>query len=190
MDRKEFLRVGACACAAMILCGNSAAHQDPPQPEDEDKDTETEEVKRRRKFVGDWAEHLTLVLDETVDEKTRARIMEGCGRGCAERGYKEAAMQHAGDLDGLLAEMKAQWAEHADFDAQTGVVQLSARPAGACFCPLVEGRKQMPSRTFCLCSQGWMKEIFESVTKKKATVVLEKTILTGADRCAFKITLS
>ena len=77
-----------------------------------------------------------------------------------------------------------------DYDEKNGTIHLVGKKFKSCFCPLVKGRSTLKSGTFCMCSQGWMKEVFETVSGKKVNVELEKTILRGSDCCAFKMTLT
>lgn len=195
MDRKEFLRSGACACALLFLRSEGTARQDPPDPgQDESagmKDLAAEErEKAQQKFVTDWVEHLMVTLDKNLDKKSRTRILEACGRGCAGRSYESVIERHRDDLDGLLKLMKQQWAEVAEFDEDAGVIHLATVQHDGCPCPLVKGRAKLASQTYCLCSTGWMKEVFEGVTGATAEVELKETLLRGGKRCRFDISLT
>ncbi len=186
MDRKEFfkstLKTGTCACAVLLLGGKDITFAN-------QEDSEKKEDKSQ-KFISDWTENLMLIMDKNLDEKTKAKIMEESGRKCAESTFKNVALKYKDNVKGFLALMKQQWAEVADFNEGKGVIQLAGKKTKACFCPMVKGKSTLSTGTFCLCSRGWMKEIFETVSGKKANVKLEKTVLTGSDFCAFKITLT
>jgi predicted hydrocarbon binding protein len=58
-----------------------------------------------------------------------------------------------------------------------------------CYCPLVKGYDGKLSPTFCSCSRGWIKELFESVLKKPVEVKLEKSVKQGDEICRFRIHL-
>jgi predicted hydrocarbon binding protein len=186
MDRKEFfkstLKTGTCACAMLLLGGKGIAFAS-----QEDSEKKEDQI---QKFISDWTESLMLIMDKNLDEKTKAKIMEESGRKCAEKTYKKVALKYKGNIKGFLDLMKQQWAEVADFDEGKGVIRFAGKKTKACVCPMVKGKSTLSTGTFCLCSRGWMKEIFETVTGKKANVKLEKTVLTGSDHCAFKITLT
>ena len=186
MDRKEFfkstLKTGTCACAVLLLGGKDIAFAG--QDESEKKED------KNQKFISDWTENLMLIMDKNLDEKTKTKIMEESGRKCAESSYKNVALKYKGNVKSYLALMKQEWAEVADFDEGKGVIHVIGEKTKACFCPMVKGKSTLSTGTFCLCSRGLMKEIFETVSGKKANVKLEKTVLTGSDHCAFKITLT
>jgi predicted hydrocarbon binding protein len=186
MDRKEFFKStlkGTCVCTMLLLGGRhiaTAASNDDNAKKD-NKDQE---------FISGWTENLMQIMDQNLDEKTRVKIMEESGRKCAEKTYKKIALNYKGNVNGLLALMKQQWAESADFDKEKGLIRVVGKKAKACVCPMVKGSSTLSSGTFCLCSRGWVKEIFETVTGKKVDVKLEKTILRGGDQCVFNITLT
>jgi hypothetical protein len=61
-----------------------------------------------------------------------------------------------------------------------------------CYCPL--GRallKDYPGQlsSYCNCSRGWIKEMFEYALKKPVKVELEKSIVHGDNLCRFRITI-
>jgi len=193
MDRSQFLKAGTCACAMMFLGGTTSVcgaqdESDPPQTDDEKR--KKEEADEHQKFITDWMEQLVQTLDKTVDEKTRTRIMQSCGAKCAERTYLPHVADLKGDLDALLARMKLGFAETAEFDLDTGIVHFKGKKLKSCVCPLMKGRAKLPTKTFCLCSTGWMKEVFETVTGAQAEVKMVNSILTGSDHCAFTIALT
>ena len=185
MDRKEFIKStlkGTCVCTMLLLGGKSTfADENEKKPKKDNKDQE---------FITGWTENLMEIMDQNLDEKTRKKIMEQSGRKCAEKTYKKIALKYKGNIKGLLDLMKQQWAESVDFDKEKNTIRVAAKKAKACFCPMVKGRSTLSSGTYCLCSQGWAKEVFETASGKKVEVELEKTILRGADQCVFKITLA
>ncbi len=56
-----------------------------------------------------------------------------------------------------------------------------------CGCPLIRNKIVLPNRTFCYCSVGWAKKIFETLLKKPVDVNLEKSKGSGDDICKFNI---
>jgi len=61
-----------------------------------------------------------------------------------------------------------------------------------CYCPL--GRallKDYPGQlsSYCNCSRGWIREMFESALKRPVEVELEKSIIQGDNLCRFKVIL-
>jgi len=56
-----------------------------------------------------------------------------------------------------------------------------------CGCPLIRNKIVIPNGTFCYCSVGWAKKIFEILLKKQVDVNLEKSKGSGDDKCKFSI---
>ncbi len=191
MDRKEFFKTtvkgGACACAMMFLGGGDLTADDKKQAEQREKEKQKE--KGEREFITNWTETLMLIMDKNLDEKTRTNIMEAGGRKCAERTFKPTALKFKGNTEGFLDTLKQMWAETVSYDKAKGTITLHMKKFERCFCPLAAGKKTFKTGTFCLCSQGWMKEVFETVTEKKVKAEMLSTILTGSDHCSVKITI-
>ena len=186
MKRGEFLKnviTGGCACAVLTLGGNKLYSADDTGEKKSNKD-------KNQEFITGWTENLMVIMDQNLDEKTRSKIMQESGRKCAEKTYKPIALKYKGNVKGILDFMKQEFADIADYDEKNGTIHLVGKKFKSCFCPLVKGRSSLKSGTYCFCSMGWMKEVFETVTGKKVKVELEKTILRGADCCAYKMILT
>ena len=56
-----------------------------------------------------------------------------------------------------------------------------------CGCPLIRNKIVVPSGTFCYCSLGWVKKIFETLLKKPVDVKLDKSKGSGDNFCKFNI---
>ena len=58
-----------------------------------------------------------------------------------------------------------------------------------CFCHLVaKGPERLPD-IYCLCSRGWLKEMFETVLGELVEVDLLDSVKRGADQCGFTVRL-
>jgi len=133
-----------------------------------------------------WIRNLIEGLDARVDEKTKVEILEKCGRACIPRSFitkAKACKKGAKDTDEFLDNLGQVWEHfHRDGDGLYVVYE-------ECYCPLVNKDSEKLSRTFCNCSRGWIKELFESVLEKVVEVELEKSIKAGDDTCKFKVLL-
>jgi len=58
-----------------------------------------------------------------------------------------------------------------------------------CMCPLVESGPPGLSPTFCLCSTGYVREIFERQLARPVTVELVESLKTGGRDCVFRVTV-
>ena len=59
-----------------------------------------------------------------------------------------------------------------------------------CYCGRVKQTKEpFPTDTYCHCSTGWYKSLFEAAFDKPVKVTLKQSILQGTDSCEFEIRL-
>ena len=135
------------------------------------------------KFSDQWVKNLVDSLDAHLDEATRRRVMESCGRACARRGAIRAAETCAGDLDQWVATLKT-WIGPENVLREGNVVRVTYPQ---CFCELVaEGPARLPD-TYCYCSCGWLKETFEAVTQQPVEVTLFESVKRGGQACRFAV---
>jgi hypothetical protein len=135
-----------------------------------------------------WVEMLMSTLEILVDEDTRAGLMESCGWVCAlHHGDIEKARaikDNAGQIDDLLDKLNQQilwcgsWVR--DGDTITSVCER-------CGCPLVREGLVKLSLTFCVCSRGWVKAVFETALERPVEVELEQAIGRGDPVCRFLV---
>lgn len=57
-----------------------------------------------------------------------------------------------------------------------------------CICGIPKSVKDI-SPTYCECSAGWFEKLFSSVFKKEVMVKKVDTVLNGADKCTFEISI-
>jgi predicted hydrocarbon binding protein len=58
---------------------------------------------------------------------------------------------------------------------------------GLCLCPLVESLDKTLSKTYCQCSAGYVKELFERLVGKPVEVEVLESLRSGGKICRFKI---
>jgi len=186
INRKEFIektcKFGTCLGAIFFL-------------NDSDKfptslnSSATQEIDNEQKFTHSWIASLIEILDSNLDNETKTKIMEECGRACAHRGFRKEALKYRGNLDGLLAEFNKRGASSVDFQKDKGTIQIKSKKRSSCPCLLIKDSKIMPSKTFCICSDGWFKEIFETITETPVKVESDDTVLRGGKQCIHTIFL-
>jgi len=124
-------------------------------------------------------------LDEHVDEKTRAIILEQCGRHCQSESFiKKAKMlyQKSQNTEDFLQEL-AQAYKHLSLEGDNVYITYPK-----CYCTQVNKiPKGQLSGTYCNCSRGWAKALFEGATGKPTEVIIEKTIINGDNQCRIKV---
>ena len=127
------------------------------------------------------------VLDRQVDEPKRWAIMEACGRQCIGASILDRArqlQQEASDLDDLLARLNEAHIGGGHFIRQGEVIHADY---DRCYCGSVSQSRERFSATYCHCSCGWYRQLFETLLKKPVEVDLLSSILQGDERCQFLI---
>jgi hypothetical protein len=140
----------------------------------------------RQEFTQRWIQNLMSSMEAHLDEGTRARVMESCGRACARAGPVHAAMECQGDLDAWLDRLTRWHGGRENVRREGDAVHLICEQ---CLCPLVQDAPERLPDTYCACSLGWMKETFGTVLGRPVQVSLLESILRGGERCRFVVEL-
>ena len=173
MDRKDFLRSMGLACGCMFFCGGGlgAAVQ------------EGDAGDARQKFFERWITSLMNNLEAQLDEDQLRALMEACGKDCFESG---PGVQMAKSCEGDIDKAVALWAgyvgkENCYMEGNEVHIKLHGR----CYCPLVgEGPDTLP-RSYCICSEGYVREFFSTVTQQPVEVVTLQAVKWGDPCCEF-----
>jgi len=56
-----------------------------------------------------------------------------------------------------------------------------------CHCDNVRATKEQVSPTYCLCSAGWCKQIFDAVLGRPVKVTIHKSVLQGDKECVYAV---
>jgi len=177
MNRKTFLKncaCGLCTCAAagLIAPTADASGAEAKAPEDWQID-----------FMRARLENLLEIIVTTLDEPTQAKVLGKLGRECG----KGVVKGFEGNPEGFWAHIKTQWLDRVEYDKDKGVIRFWEKERTQCNCPLAALMK-VP-KTMCLCSLGTQEAIYETLFNRPVQVKLEESILHGAKRCSFTITL-
>jgi predicted hydrocarbon binding protein len=124
---------------------------------------------------------------EGLDEETTQRIMERCGEACAEAGDMGLARKIAEEttgIDEIIARANDEIAWCGRWTREEGTITAVCITCG---CPLVRQGIVELNGTFCLCSRGWVKAVFEKLLKRPVRVELEKAIGRGDDTCKYNV---
>jgi predicted hydrocarbon binding protein len=147
------------------------------------KDEQEDLMAQKGKFIHDWILSLMENMDRRLDDDEKISLLEACGRACAGRHAKAEALKHKGDLEGWLGLFK-KWVGPGNVRREDNAVHLTYIK---CLCPLVQDLPPLMSKTFCNCSRGWLKEVFETVVEKPVEVKLEDSIMQGGKQCRFLV---
>jgi hypothetical protein len=140
------------------------------------------------RFLTHWFSGLLRGL-EGIDAPARTAILRRCGQACADS-YTAAIFQEtraqSSDLAGFLALLAARFPE-ATYEL------LAPRTIRVCYddcaCDLVR-RGWVRSPLLCECSAHNLQENFERTWGLETSVSLEASILAGAPRCIFLVSLA
>lgn len=201
MTRQDFFKTAgrlggrACMCGAAGSLGAALAGA---QTQTRPGDTTPERAVKRLEFADVWVKRFFDSLDRTVDEGTRIKLMMLNGKTCLQDHIRETKRE----IERVPFEVWARTAAeknkaqgltvdgnviHFRFEssAETG----GAAKPGICLCSMAESKPAGLSATFCWCSVGYVKEIFERRFGRTVDVELLDSILKGGERCRFRITV-
>jgi hypothetical protein len=211
-DRRRFLRTlagagaGACWCAPALSL-RAAAQERPKAGEEDDwigdlegrmREGSRTPAWRRVEITGEWIQRLLKNMDTLLDEETRKDLMQACGRDCyaAAFGVRSEEPPPPGALDALLAASQASGETEVRREGTTVFYNYGTSEQnpyglrlvdGYCMCPVVESGPAGLSRTYCQCSAGYVREVFERMTGSPCQVEVLESLRTGGSRCRFKI---
>jgi hypothetical protein len=173
MNRKEFYRTAAGCCALALLEGPAGAQEAAPT-----------EADRERTFVKNWMEDLFDAMYAELDEKTRVKLMAGCGRGCFRRHEfkQEIARLGKGGVDRLLEAYKRNfevWREGNLVHVRYGAVTKQ------CYCPAARYHPAKPDDMHCECTRATHQAMFETALERPVPVRIVSSLRRGGANCHF-----
>jgi predicted hydrocarbon binding protein len=134
-----------------------------------------------------WITCLIAGLDENVDEKTIAKVLEQCGRQCQSESFVKKARdiyKRSKSMNEFLDSFSKVY-KHLHGEGNNVYIVYPK-----CYCSFVNKIPQGKlSATYCNCSRGWTKALFEGALGRPVEVVMEKSIVKGDDQCKFRIIL-
>lgn len=181
MKRKDFIR----KTCKLGLCGSFMLFSGKPAGADIKRfGIQSQEKDAHQKFFENWITRLMENLEENFSEDERIKLMEECGRDCARSGAVQALKKASGgDFNKAISTLKT-WLGEENVNKDGNTVKLVYTK---CYCHLLEkGPDKMP-HTYCYCSVGWIKEMFESVTGKPVEVKIHETVKRGGKQCRFTV---
>jgi hypothetical protein len=202
ITRKEFLsavgrgRAGSCLCAMLCAADLASAGEPPTETSAPPAD---KRVKQRMEFAEQWLQRFFDAMDDTLDEQDRKKLMMANGKVCHREYLKSIARK-------ITPVPFEKWAAAVKERVTDGSIRVEGRvihfqylssaetglpaPEGTCLCPLVEPKPAGLSATYCLCSLGYVKDMFDQTFGAKVDIELVDSVLKGGKRCKFKITVS
>jgi hypothetical protein len=211
MDRKTFLKTSWRSCLA--CCGALAglktlSAQTPAGKGALSADMGRRVVEgakspdwRRAEKSLSWIKNMLTHLDAQVDEETRIKLLNACGRSCYifAQGVADDRKLPVENGEGFLQAIEKAGHRvergpeitvvYFGYNGEQNPQGLSLRE-GYCMCPIVETDVPDLSPSFCNCSAGYVKEIVERNSGRtvRKVEVLESVRRGGRD-CRFRLEL-
>lgn len=147
-------------------------------------------------FAKKWIKRFMNVMDKNLDEKTRKEIMEKCGEECFCSAHSRVTWPKQGieTVDMNLRQIGALYGkENAYREGKKIYFNYIQNPRGLkiangyCLCPLTEDGPENLSPTYCICSTGYVKEMFERMMGQPVKVELLESLHRGGKKCRFLI---
>lgn len=136
-----------------------------------------------------WLKSLFAGLDAEADETTRDSILGYCGEACANFHNSMAAArdisEQCKEVDEILSELNQIEDLWCGYWKSEGEIIYSV--CERCGCPLVNAGLVELSPSFCGCSRGWVKAVFDAALGKEVEVELVQAIGRGDPVCKFVV---
>jgi hypothetical protein len=132
-----------------------------------------------------WAENMCSELESKFDDHMIKQIRMGCACG--------PTQDHMEKLRQLFFATKnvEEFARKYNMGNYGSTIQLEGETIyfsyPACYCSLVNKIDRPISKTFCYCSLGYAKKMFEYALGHKVNVELLESIKTGGSKCLMRI---
>lgn len=195
MDRRDFIKkaceagagsafvlavAGSVAGAAPGAAGGDARGQSEAQPAVKSAaEAARDACEKDRKFSQEWIVNAIGNMEGKLDEESEILVLEECGRACARKGSVKAAIENKGNLEGFLAVLRGWIGERNVLREGSAVTLVFDK----CYCPNLISFEGAVPRSYCNCSRGWMKEMFETVQGKPCDVALLSSVKRGDKEC-------
>jgi hypothetical protein len=195
MGRKDFLKsIIGCGCGIALLSASRAAVGEDSSCSSTSPDPRFNTCQKRMDQGQIVIKRIISKLDEQLDQPTRERIMEACGRICHDNATpNQKRVPTAAEARGFLDHMRSHYQAEVAGDETIVYFEYRNNPQGLntadgyCLCPIFEIPPKDVSSTYCNCSRGYVAAIFEQGLGKPAKVELVESVLRGGKRCRFKV---
>ncbi len=136
-----------------------------------------------------WLKNAIERLENAVGTDKARKIMENCGRMCCGATSRKRAEHATRGADSIAEVVKKLNKLHLG----GGRLMLKDKHTitggyDKCYCGQVKHTKTpFPKLTYCYCSVGWYKQLFETALGRPVNVEITQSIISGAKTCEFVI---
>ena len=135
-----------------------------------------------------WIRGAVEKLEKLIGQEKTRKIMESCGRKCCGPTSRKKAKQLMDESDSLEEFIRKLNEKGLGGGRLTLHGDTITGGYDHCYCGQVKQTKEpFLTLTYCSCSAGWYKQLFESALGKPVEVELLQSIICGADTCEFTI---
>jgi hypothetical protein len=187
----------ACSCGLGLQAGSNLKSVETSNPDAISVETPCNE---KMIFTQKWVKRFFEIMDQQVDTKTRTILMQANGAACAKGAYGEFAEKDPASLEEIDNTI-ASWQQkigkeniyrsgnivYFNYVGSPKGVKISE---GYCLCPMIENGPATLSPTYCQCSVGYVKYMFQKlITFKPVQVELLESLRGGGKACRFRVTI-
>jgi hypothetical protein len=213
MNRKQLIAtlgmagVGTCMCAAVGGMREAFGAEPAPRPASPAPPAPTTpgdqtmaRAAKRMEFVDGWVQRFFDVMDQSLDEPARLKLMAANGKACFRAFDKEGRRRPEPASLERIAAWVGENGKARGYSMEGNVISFEyvgsaetgqGSPEGVCLCPTVEAQTAgKMSATYCHCSVGYVQEMHERTFGRPVQVQLVDSVLKGAKRCKFRITVA
>ena len=151
-------------------------------------------------FTQKWVKRFFEVVDQNLDPETRTRLMQANGQACAKGAYGELTENKPATIEEIdqkisswqkeLGKENIYRKDNTVFFNYVGNGKGLKISDGYCLCPMIENKPETLSPTYCQCSVGYVRYMFQRlITFKPVKVELLESLRSGGKACRFKVTL-
>jgi hypothetical protein len=189
---KNLLAPGlACGCAAGLNTGLLNSLVAAPAP----KETSCSE---QIEFTHKWVKRFFDIVDKQIDYPSRIKLMQTNGMECAKGSYGELPEREPAtieEIDKSISAMQEKVGkENIHREGNTVFFSFNGSPDELkvsdrlCLCPMLESGPETLSPTYCQCSVGYVKYMFQRlITFKPVDVELVESLRSGGKACRFRV---
>ncbi|MDP4222608.1 MAG: DUF6144 family protein [Bacteroidota bacterium] len=150
-------------------------------------------------FTQKWVKRFFEIVDHKLDKKTRTELMQANGEACAKGAYGEITTGNQpatiDEIDKTIAKWQQALGKENIYRADNIVYfNYAGNPKGLkisdgyCLCPMIENGPAQLSPTYCQCSVGYVRYMFEKlITFKPVRVELLESLRAGGKACRFRV---
>lgn len=136
-----------------------------------------------------WMRLMIGRMEGTIGREKAIQVMTACGRMCCGVTSRRRADEIKKSSPTLI-ELVQNLNRGRLGGGRLRVVDKHTITGGydRCYCGLVsQTAEKFPLLTYCSCSAGWYRQLFETVLGRPVTVEINRSIITGAKTCEFII---